>query len=101
MEARTPDTTIKPENTARLWAKAIQYRRTSDAVYETFRTPIVNPEIEVIIDDEKFSHVATFGTFGDVTKAEFNNHYTLSGVYFPGQFMVVRWWPKELANKAQ
>jgi hypothetical protein len=53
------------------------------------------------INDEEFYHQARFGTYGDWTKAEFENHYTLSGVHFPGQHMVVRWWPKEPATKAQ
>ena len=64
-------------------------------MYETFRMPIINPEIRVIIDDEEFSHDVRFGTYGDKTKAEFENHYKLSGVHFPGQHMVVRWWPKK------
>jgi hypothetical protein len=88
VEGKTADVTIRPDKSVRLWGKATQYRRTNDSVYETFRVPIVNPEIKVIINDEEFSHVA-FGTPGDKTKAEFENHYTLSGVYFPGQFMVV------------
>jgi hypothetical protein len=101
VEAKTSDVTVKPDQTARLWGKAIQYRRTNDSMYETFRPPIVNPEIEVVINDEEFSHVVTFGTLGKVTKSEFKHHYTLSGVYFPGQFMFVRWWPKEPTTRAQ
>ena len=40
-----------------------------------------------------------FGTPGDYTKSEYSNHYTLSGVYFPGQYMCVRWRPKKSATK--
>jgi hypothetical protein len=60
--------------------------------------PIKNPEIVVLIDDDVFHHIAAFGAVAaspdDVTKSKFGNHYTLSGVYFPGQHMFVRWWPK-------
>jgi hypothetical protein len=101
VEGKTPDITIKPDKTARLWGRATQYRRENDSMYETFRMPIINPEIRVVIDDKQFAHDVTFGTYGDRTKAEFENHYTLSGVYFPGQFMVVRWWPKDSATKTQ
>jgi hypothetical protein len=94
-DAHTDEIEIAPDKTAKVAAKIIQYRRDNDALYETFRTPIVNPEIRVVIDEAKFDHTVTFGTHGDVTKDQFQNHYVLSGVYFPGQFMVVRWWPKE------
>jgi hypothetical protein len=94
-ESKTGDLDILPDKSAKIAAKIIQYRRTNDAIYETFRTPIVNPIIEVFIDESRFDHEVTFGTHGEVTKDQFQNHYTLSGVYFPGQFMVVRWWPKK------
>jgi hypothetical protein len=61
--------------------------------------PIKNPVIEVSIDENEFWFDARFGTHGDKTKAEYNNRYTLDGVYFPGQFMFVRWWPKKSATK--
>jgi hypothetical protein len=95
VEVKTAQLIVPPDKSVRLWGKAIQYRRTNDHVWETFRTPIVNPEIEVLIDDNEFSHSIQFGTHGDYTKTEYKNHYTLSGVYFPGQFMFVRWWPKQ------
>ena len=98
VEAKTDEITLYPEKTARVWGKVVQYRRTNGDVWETFRTPIVNPEIEVIIDENEFSHSYQFGTHGDVTKSQYRNHYTLTGVYFPGQFMFVRWWPKAPAN---
>lgn len=91
---RTPEIVVPPDKKARLWGRATQYRRTNGDVFEIFREPIVNPEIEVILDEKQFDHIVTFGTYGDVSKSQYANHYTLSGVYFPGQFMVVRWWPK-------
>jgi len=100
VEASTPEIEVAPDKTARLWGRATQYRRTNDSMFETFRMPITNPEIEVLIDESMFSHIVTFGTHGDVTKAEFKNHYTLAGVYFPGQFMRVRWWPKTATTSA-
>jgi hypothetical protein len=36
-------------------------------MWETFRVPIINPEIEVLIDDKEFSHDIQFGTPGDYT----------------------------------
>jgi hypothetical protein len=93
-EAKTTDLTIPPEGIAKVWGKGTQFRRTNDSMLENFRVPIINPEIEVIIDEEEFSHAIAFGTHGDWTKSPYSNHYTLSGVYFPGQFMWVRWWPK-------
>jgi hypothetical protein len=98
VEAKTGPVTVHPDHSAKVWGKAVQYRRTNDAMYETFRDPILNPEIEVVIDDKEFSHDIAFGTSGDWAKSEFKNHYTFSGVYFPGQFMLVRWWPKEAAK---
>jgi hypothetical protein len=101
VEAKSAELTIRPDGSAKVWGKATQYRRTNDAIYETFRVPIVNPEIKVVIDDNEFSHTAEFGTYGNRTKSKYENHYTLSGVYFPGQFMVVRWWPKKMATESQ
>jgi hypothetical protein len=99
VEIKTPDLMVKPDKTARVWGKATQYRRTNDCIWETFRVPIVNPEIKVSIDENEFSHDVQFGTYGDRSKAEYSNHYTLSGVYFPGQYMFVRWWPRRSAPK--
>jgi len=93
-EAKTADLMIPPEGIAKVWGKGSQFRRTNDSMYENFRVPIINPEIEVIINEEEFSHAIAFGTHGGWTKLKYKNHYTLSGVYFPGQFMWVRWWPK-------
>jgi hypothetical protein len=94
LEVKTQALTIPPNETAKLSDKVKQYRRLDDSLFETFRTPIVNPQIRVLIDDNEFLHEITFGTYGDKTKSKYENLYTLSGVYFPGQFMVVRWWPK-------
>jgi hypothetical protein len=99
VEVKTDDLTVKPGKTVRVWGKAVQYRRTDDCIWENFRVPIINPEIEVAIDENEFCFEARFGTPGDRTKSEYSNHYTLSGVYFPGQFMFVRWWPKNSATK--
>jgi hypothetical protein len=99
-ELKTTPIELEPEASANVWGKAIQFRRANDIIYETFRTPIVNPEIEVVIDEEAFEHVVTFGTLGDKRKSQFGNRYTLSGVYFPGQYMFVRWWPKQGAVAA-
>jgi hypothetical protein len=96
---KTDDLTVKPGKTARVWGRAVQYRRTDDCIWENFRVPIKNPEIEVTIDENEFGFEARFGTPGDRTKSEYSNHYTLDGVYFPGQFMFVRWWPKRSATK--
>jgi hypothetical protein len=95
VDMKSPELLLEPGKTARVWGKATQYRRTNDCMWETFRVPIINPEIEVLIDDKEFSHDIQFGTPGDYTKSEYSSHYTLSGVYFPGQFMFVRWWPKK------
>jgi hypothetical protein len=99
VEIKTPELPVRPGKKARVWGKAIQYRRTNDCMWENFRVPIVNPEIEVLIDENEFSHEIQFGTPADWTKSEYGNHYTLSGVYFPGQFMFVRWWPKKIAHQ--
>jgi len=97
IEAKTEPITVKPNHKAKVRGKAIQYRRINDTIYETFMFPAVDPQIEVTISDE-FEHMVEFGTRGDVEKSKYRNIYTLSGVYFPGQYMRVRWWPKELAT---
>lgn len=94
-ESKTPPGMyLEPDETATVWGEAIQFRRDNDICFETFRTPIKNPEIIVEIDENEFCHVVQFGTAGDRHKTQYKNHYTLSGVYFPGQYMFVRWWPK-------
>jgi len=99
VEVKTAELMIKPGKTARVWGRGVQYRRTNDVMWETFRFPIVNPEIEVLIDENEFAHDIQFGTPGDYTKSEYGNRYTLSGVYFPGQYMCVRWRPKKSTTK--
>jgi hypothetical protein len=98
VEAKTRDGVyLEPGKSATVWGQAIQYRRANDIYFEAFRTPIKNPEIAVEINDQEFDHVVEFGATGDKTKAQYENHYTLYGVYFPGQYMYVRWWPKSPA----
>jgi hypothetical protein len=97
--ATTEKIDILPNKTARTYGKATQYRRTSDLVFETFGMPAVEPEIEVIIDPGLNYHVE-FGPYGDVEKSRYGNRHRLSGVYFPGQHMFVRWWPKRAATKS-
>jgi len=92
--ASTDEIDVAPGTTALVWGKAVQYRRTSDLVYETFGTPAVDPVIEVVISDD-FQHVKEFGTVGDVEEARYSPRYQLRGVYFPGQYMLVRWWPRQ------
>ena len=99
VEVKTDDLMVKPGKTARVWGSAIQYRRTDDCIWENFRVAIKNPVIEVDIDETEFWFDVKFGTPADKTKAEYSNRYTLDGVYFPGQFMFVRWWPKKSATK--
>jgi hypothetical protein len=94
VESKTSDLTIPQNGVGKVWGKGTQFRRTNDSMYENFRVPTINPEIEVIINEEEFTHAIAFGTHGDWTKSKYKDHYTLSGVYFPGQFMWVRWWPK-------
>jgi hypothetical protein len=91
----TEELKLSPGETAKISGKAIQYRRMNDAVYETFIDPLVNPSIEVIIDNNVFYHRIEFGTKGDVEPSRYANKYKLTGVYFPGQYMLVRWWPKK------
>jgi hypothetical protein len=91
--AATKEIEIDPGQTARVCGRATQFRRSDDFVFETFLTPVINPEIEVIIP-EGFDHRIEFGTSGERTRIAYSNRYVLSGVYFPGQYMFVRWWPK-------
>jgi len=95
IEATSKKIKIEPGETAKISLKGKQYRRQNDSMWETFVDPIVNPVIEVIIDDQVFDHKIEFGTKGDYEESEFGNKYTLDAVYFPGQYMHVRWWPKK------
>jgi hypothetical protein len=66
-------------------------------VYETFGTPALDPEIELRIPEE-FDYVKEFGTKGDEEKSRYKEVHKLSGVYFPGRYMLVQWWPKKPAH---
>jgi hypothetical protein len=99
-EATTKEIDVPPNETVKVFGKAVQYRRHSDLVYETFGTPAINPEIEVIIPDD-FDYVKEFGTPGSNEKARYKNVYKLTGVYFPGRYMLVQWWPKSAAADTQ
>jgi hypothetical protein len=94
IEATTEQLDVAPDHTVEVLGKATQYRRTRDSVCETFTTPAVNPEIHVIVPDE-LEYEVDFGTSGDVEKEKYTERHKLSGVYFPGQFMQVTWWPKK------
>jgi hypothetical protein len=93
VRATTKEISVPPGKTVRVWGKATQYRRSRDIIYETFGTPAINPEIEVVVPDDMM-HTTEFGTIGDVKEARYTKRYQLHGVYFPGQYMFVQWWPK-------
>jgi hypothetical protein len=93
-EAETDEVMVPPDKKARVWGSATQYRRTNGEVWETFRDPIINPEIHVDIDENVFWYKVDFGEKGDEKKTQYGNQHTFSGIYFPGRFMFVRWWPK-------
>lgn len=93
VETRTKEFMVLPNRTVEIWSKSSQYRRISGEMYETFLTPALNPEIEVEISDE-FHHEVEFGAVSTTGKEKYTNRTRLDGVYFPGQFMMVRWWPK-------
>ena len=90
---------IRPKKKAKIRAKAIQYRKTTDLVFETFLTPALNPVIEAIVPND-FEHRVQFGTDDDNPKEPYTDRYQLSGVQMPGQFMWVRWWPKDVTRGA-
>jgi hypothetical protein len=96
IDAYTKEIDVEPNDTVEIWRMATQYRRTNDNIYGTFTRSAKNPQIEVIIPDE-FEQKVEFGTEGRVEKTKYSNRYTLHGVYFPGQYMMVRWWPKKAA----
>lgn len=98
--ATTKKIDILLNKTARAYGKATQYRKTSDLVFESFSMPAVEPVIEVIIDPS-LDYQVEFGTYGDVKESRYGNRHRLSGVYFPGQHMFVRWWPKLAAAKSE
>jgi hypothetical protein len=95
IEARIKgDLSVPPGKQITLHGKAVQYRRYIDIMFETFLYPAVNPEINVIIPDE-FEFEVQFGTEGEgKEKDQYMNRFRLTGAYIPGQFMLVRWWPK-------
>jgi hypothetical protein len=94
LEVQTDEVMVLPDHKVKVRGKATQYRRIDDMIFETFLYPAINPKIDVTIPDD-FEHYVEFGTKGDVEKAKYRNLYTLSGVYFPGQYMSVRWWPRK------
>ena len=79
--AKTKELEIKPGHSARVCGKATQFRRSDDFVFETFSTPVINPEIEVIVP-EGFEHRIEFGTSGERTRIAYSNRYILSGGIF-------------------
>jgi hypothetical protein len=95
-KATTEEVEIPPGGKATVWGKAVQFKRQNDVIYEVFGTPAVNPEIEVIIPDD-MDHVFQFGTIGDTKQERYAKRYQLHGVYFPGQYMLVQWWPRPAA----
>jgi hypothetical protein len=93
IERETEPIQVFPDKTVKSFGKATQYRRTNDLVYEVFLAPAVNPEIEVLVDGD-FEYHVEFGTSGYVERSQYGNKHRLDGVYFPGQHMFVRWWPR-------
>ncbi len=86
------DIVVPPGACVTLYGKAIQYRRRTDIIFETFMAPSVNPEISVSVPDE-FLYDVDFGTRGEgVEKNQYLPRHKLIGVYIPSQFMSVRWW---------
>jgi hypothetical protein len=90
----TEKRTLKPNQTAILRGKWVEYKSTNDALYYHFAAPTINPEIEVRGTKELDCNFG-FGTPNvNIVTLAYAPRKQMIGTYFPHQAMNVRWWPK-------
>jgi hypothetical protein len=89
----TDNVQIGPNMTAKSISKCTEIKRRNDEASFIFGAPTKNPEIVVNIP-EVFKFTAGFGPQEPlVDRAAYGDRHTLTGMYFPGQRMTLRWWP--------
>jgi len=84
---------IEPRGTAKLLRKFSEVRRINDMAIFEFLTPIRNPRIQLKVPDDIVCDCG-FGSKDPVESSHFVRMHTLKGMYFPGAFMRLRWYPK-------
>jgi len=86
--------TLKPRQSAVIFAKWTEIRRSNDSVYIQFSHPTTDPEIEIpAVAGLKV--VRSFGSASEEIEEVYTGRQVLSGTYLPHHYMVIRWWPIE------
>lgn len=93
---QTEEKTLRPNQTAKLRARSVEYRNINDIVYFHFMAPTINPEIEVRVPPELDCNFGFGGPGENIVTLAYAPRKQLEGTYFPHQSMSVRWWPKLL-----
>lgn len=92
--AETQRKNLPPGRTVKVSFHSVERKRINDNLYFVFSCPTKNPTIQITTPDN-LECSCGFGTSeASVESAKFDKRHTLQGMYFPGQHMRVRWWPK-------
>ncbi|HEV2549016.1 MAG TPA: hypothetical protein VGU20_16865 [Stellaceae bacterium] len=92
--ARTEDVLVYPDQYVHLRSKWIEIKRRNDELSLVLLSPTKNPEMDVSLP-AGLQCSASFGLPGErIEKSEYSHRYLMTGTYFPGQRMSVRWWPQ-------
>jgi hypothetical protein len=98
IRAITDDIDIKPNGAAVVRSKFSAVQRDNDQGIITFSMPISNP-IVMITHGAELNHDFDFGRNLGPGEKEYRSslmrEYRLTGTYFPGFYMKVRWWPAD------
>ena len=93
-EANTEEQLLKPDQTALLRSRYVEYKNSNDQALFYYTIPTINPEVEVRGPKELDADIG-FGTPAQNIEAfHYVTRKRLVGTYFPHQSMSVRWWPK-------
>jgi hypothetical protein len=97
IKKETEKFSIAPGKTATLTVKLSEVRQQNDHFILTFRDPTQDPIVEINVSDDLEKDFDFGRSLGPDEKVEISQqfgHYRLNGMYFPGYYMKVRWWPK-------
>ena len=100
IEVKTEEKQLKPNQTAVLLSKFIEYKNINDINFYHFTIPTVKPEIAVRPLPD-LDVAISFGGPSDAEPYQYEIRKRLDGTYFPHQNMSVRWWPKSASDESK
>ena len=96
VERKTKEVPVRSGGSITVVSEGYEIRHRNDELLMNFKSPTIDPEIEIRRIPAGIKHDCSFGVPGEIIrKSNVDSSYILEGTQFPGQHMRVRFWPEQ------